>query len=172
MTDERLLGNFPTTSSLLTANQFKFNTARIPILSEYVTAVNIPSIEFVSAELGTAYGVNIPTATGKYIFEDLTVSFLVDEELESWREIYEWLRRLGPMNDESQSIMYKDCYESTTLGELTILNSAYKPKFRYKFHNMFPISLTGFSFTTTAADSIQLSSAATFRFSYYDVEKL
>jgi len=171
MADDRLLGNFPTTSNLLTANQFKFNTARIPILSEYVIGVNIPSIEFVSAELGTAFGVNIPTATGKYIFEDLTVSFLVDEELESWREIYEWMIRLGPMNEKSQEIMYDNCYDSTTVGELTILNSAYKPKFRYKFYNMFPISLTGFSFTTTAADSIQLSSSATFRFSYYDVEK-
>ena len=171
MADDRLLGNFPTTSNLLTANQFKFNTARIPILSEYVIGVNIPSIEFVSAELGTAFGVYIPTATGKYIFEDLTVSFLVDEELESWREIYEWMIRLGPMNEKSQEIMYDNCYDSTTVGELTILNSAYKPKFRYKFYNMFPISLTGFSFTTTAADSIQLSSSATFRFSYYDVEK-
>tara|TARA_Y100001973_G_C5200000_1_gene336898 strand:+ start:1319 stop:1837 length:519 start_codon:yes stop_codon:yes gene_type:complete len=171
MADDRLLGNFPTTSNLLTANQFKFNTSRIPILSEYVIGVNIPSIEFVSAELNTAFGVNIPTATGKYIFEDLTVSFLVDEELESWREIYEWMIRLGPMNENSEQIMYNDCYDSTTIGELTILNSAYKPKFRYKFYNMFPISLTGFSFTTTAADSIQLSSSATFRFSYYDVEK-
>ena len=171
MADDRLLGNFPTTSNLLTANQFKFNTSRIPILSEYVIGVNIPSIEFVSAELNTAFGVNIPTATGKYIFEDLTVSFLVDEELESWREIYEWMIRLGPMNENSEQIMYNDCYDSTTVGELTILNSAYKPKFRYKFYNMFPISLTGFSFTTTAADSIQLSSSATFRFSYYDVEK-
>jgi len=171
MADDRLLGNFPTTSNLLTANQFKFNTARIPILGEYVIGVNVPSIEFVSAELNTAFGVNIPTATGKYIFEDLTVSFLVDEELESWREIYEWMIRLGPMNENSQEIMYDNCYDSTTVGELTILNSAYKPKFKYKFYNMFPISLTGFSFTTTAADSIQLSSSATFRFSYYDVEK-
>tara|TARA_R110002051_G_scaffold313396_1_gene389457 strand:- start:503 stop:1021 length:519 start_codon:yes stop_codon:yes gene_type:complete len=172
MADDRLLGDFPTTSNLLTANQFKFNTARLPILSEYVIGVNIPSIEFVSAELATAFGVNIPTATGKYIFEDLTVSFLVDEEIESWREIYEWMIRLGPMNDASEEIMYNNCYDSTTVGELTVLNSAYKPKFRYKFYNMFPISLTGFSFTTTAADSIQLQSAATFRFSYYDIEKI
>ena len=132
----------------------------------------MPSIEFISAELGTAYGVNIPTGTGKYIFEDLTVSFLVDEKLESWREIYEWIKRLGPMNNDSQEIMYEDCYESTTVGQLDIMNSAYQPSFSLKFYNMFPISLTGFSFTTTAADAIQLQSAATFRYSYYDVEAL
>jgi hypothetical protein len=168
--DPRHLGNRPSTSNLLTANQFKFNTSRIPILSTYVTGVNVPSIEFISADLNTAFGVNIPTATGKFIFEDLTISFLVDEELESWREIYEWLRRLGPMNDESQDIMYNDCNVSTTVGELIILNSAYKPKYTYSFYNMFPISLTGFSFTTTSADSIQLSSSVTFRYSYYDIK--
>ena len=172
MADDRLLGDFPSTSSLLTGNQFKFNTARVPILSEYVIGVNVPSIEFISQDLVTSFGVNIPTATGKYIFEDLTVSFLVDEQLESWREIHEWMKRLGPMNDESEKIMYNNCYDSTTVGEMTILNSAYQPTFRLKFYNMFPISLTGFSFTTSAADSIQLQSAATFRYSYYDVEKL
>ena len=169
MADERLLGNYPTTSNLLTANQFKFNTSRIPILSEYTIGVNVPSIEFISTELKTSFGVNIPTATGKYIFEDLTVAFLVDEEIESWREIYEWLRRLGPMNEVSEDIMYENCYDSTTVGELTILNSAYQPKFKYNFYNMFPISLTGFSFATTAADSVQLQASATFRYSYYDM---
>ena len=172
MADQRLIGNHPSTSNLLTANQFKFNTARIPILSEFVTSVNVPSIEFISEELKTAFGVNIPTATGKYIFEDLTVAFLVDEQLESWREIYEWMIRLGPLNDKSEEIMYNDCNESTTVGELTILNSAYKPKFKYNFYNMFPISLTGFSFTTTSADSVQLQASATFRYSYYEVEQV
>lgn len=168
--DPRHLGSYPSTSNLLTANQFKFNTSRIPILSNYVTGINVPSIEFISADLNTSFGVNIPTATGKYIFEDLTVSFLVDEQLESWREIYEWLRRLGPMNEETEEIMYNDCNKSTTVGELIILNSAYKETFKFKFYNMFPISLTGFSFTTTGADSIQLSSSVTFRYSYYELE--
>lgn len=170
--DPRHVGNYPSTSNLLTANQFRFNTSRIPILSEYVTGVNVPSIEFISADLNTAFGVNIPTATGKYIFEDLTVSFLVDEKLESWREIYEWLKRLGPINEDVEQIMYNDCNLSTTVGELIVLNSAYKETFKFKFYNMFPISLTGFSFTTTSADSIQLSSSATFRYAYYELETL
>ena len=170
------LGDAPSTSNLLYANQFKFNTTRIPILTEYATTVNIPSIEFISAELATSYGVNIPTATGKYIFEDLTVGFLVDEEMESWREIYEWLIRLGPLNDESMKggdhEMYNDCELSTTVGELTVMNSAYKPKYKFEFYNMFPISLTGFSFTTNATDAVPLQSSATFRYSYYEVTKL
>jgi len=166
----RHVGDYPSTSNLLTGNQFKFNVSRIPILSEYVTGVNIPSIEFVSADLQTAFGVNIPTATGKYIFEDLTVSFLIDEKLESWREIYEWLIRLGPINEKTEAIMYNNCNDSTTVGELLITNSAYKPSWKFKFFNMFPISLTGFSFTTTASDSIQLSSSVTFRYSYYELE--
>ena len=172
MANERLLGDKPTTYNLLTANQFKFTTSRIPILSQFVTGVNIPSIEFVSTDLKTAYGVNQPIGTGKYIFSDLTISFLVDEELEAWREVYEWIRRLGPMNDESEQIMYENCYESTTTAELTVMNKVYKPNFKFIFYNFFPIALTGFSFTTTAADTLQISSAATFRFLYYDLEKL
>jgi len=172
MTDNNGLGDTPTTYNLLTANQFKFTTSRVPILSQFVTGINIPSIEFISTDLKTAYGVNYPIGTGKYIFSDLTVSFLVDEELESWREIYEWIRRLGPLNDESEEIMYDNCFDSTTTAELTILNKVYKPNFKFKFYNLFPIALTGFSFTTTAADTLQISSAATFRFLYYDLEKL
>lgn len=170
--DPRHLGNYPSTSNLLTANQFKFNTSRIPILSEFAVAANVPSIEFISTDLNTAFGVNIPTATGKYIYEDLSVQFLVDEKMEAWREIYEWLRRLGPINEDVEQLMYNDCNISTTVGELTVFNSAYKPSFKFNFYNMFPISLTGFSFTTGAADSVQLQSAVTFRYSYYDLEEL
>jgi len=170
--DPRHVGNRSTTSSLLTANQFKFNTSRIPILSEFAIAANVPSIEFISTDLNTAFGVNIPTASGKYIFEDLTVQFLVNEELEGWREIYEWIRRLGPINEDVEQLMYNDCNVSTTNGELIILNSAYKPKWKYTFYNMFPISLTGFSFSTSAADSVQLQSAVTFRYSYYDLTNI
>ena len=164
----RYLGNKATTSSLLTSNQFKFEIDRIPIFSNFVTAVNAPGIEFISADLNTSFGVSIPTATGKYIFEDLTAQFLIDENVETWREIYEWLIRLGPMNEKSQEIMYNDCYDSTTTAQLSILNSAYKSKFKFKFYNLFPISLTGFSFTTTASDSIQVMASVTFRYSYYD----
>lgn len=171
MTD-RLLGNKPTTYNLLTGNQFKFTTSRIPILSQFVTGVNVPSIEFVSTDLNTAYGVNIPIGTGKYIFSDLTVNFLVDEELEAWREIYEWIRRIGPMNDTSEGIMYNNCFDSSTTAELTIMNKSYNPNFKFIFHNFFPIALTGFSFTTTAGESIQVSSAATFRFAYYELEQV
>jgi len=170
--DPRHVGNRSTTSSLLTANQFKFNTSRIPILSEFAIAANVPSIEFISTDLNTAFGVNIPTASGKYIFEDLTVQFLVNENLEAWREIYEWIRRLGPINEDVEQLMYNDCNVSTTNGELIILNSAYKPKWKYTFYNMFPISLTGFSFSTSAADSVQLQSAVTFRYSYYDLTNI
>ena len=170
MTTPPPIGNKPNTYNLLTGNQFKFEVSRIPILTKFVTAVNVPSIEFLSTDLKTAYGVNIPIATGKYIFSDVTVSFLVDEELESWREIYEWIRRLGPLNDDSEEIMYDNCYESTETAELTILNRVYKPNLKFKFYHFFPIALTGFSFTTTAAESIQISSAATFRYAYYDIE--
>jgi len=172
MSDRRLLGNEPTTQNLLTANQFKFNTSRIPILSEFAVAVNVPTIEFISADLNTAFGVNIPTATGKYIFEDLTVSFLVNEDLEAWREIYEWLRRLGPLNEDVQNIQYENCYDSTTTAELTILNSAYKLAYKLNFYNVFPITLGGFSFATTSADAIQITSTATFRYSYYELESV
>jgi len=168
----RHLGNKPTTSSLLTANQFKFSVDRLPIFTNYVTGVNAPSIEFVSADLQTAFGVNIPTATGKYIFEDISATFLVDENMESWRELYEWIRRLGPMNEDSADIMYNNCNDSTTTGELLIKNSAYNNKFKFKFYNMFPISLTGFSLTTTSSDSMQVMSSATFRYSYYDITNL
>ncbi len=171
MTD-RLLGNKPTTYNLLTANQFKFSTSRIPILSEFVTGVNVPSIEFISTDLKTAYGVNIPIGTGKYIFSDLTVNFLVDEELESWREIYEWIRRLGPMNDNSEEVMYDNCFDSSTTAELLIMNKAYKPNFKFVFYNFFPIALTGLSFTSTGSDTLQVSSAATFRFAYYELENI
>lgn len=177
------------TRNLLTGNQFRFSSfpnqnaaasgvGGVPNLAEYAISVNVPSIEFISAELATSFGVNVPTATGKFIYEDLTVGFLVDENMTSWRDIYEWLIRLGPLNKTGQDgdtnlpVLYEDCYESTSTGYLDIMNSAYQPKWKFKFNNMFPISLTGFSFTTSAADTIAMQSAVTFRYSYYTLEPI
>ena len=155
----------------LGVNYFRFYTPRIPNLSEFVQQVNLPSLSLLQLEQPTIFGVNIPHPSGKYIFEDLTVTFLVDEDMKNWSEIYEWLRSIGSpgVRDSSERIEPEQFHSR---GSFTILNSSYKPKFNVDIHNMFPIALSSIQLSTVSTDSEPVFATATFAYSHYEIEKV
>jgi hypothetical protein len=57
-------------------------------------------------------------------------------------------------------------------GAITILSASNKPYYRFKFVDLFPISLSGFILSSTDSPESVITSDVTFRYSYYDVEKL
>ena len=151
----------------LGVNYFRFHTPRIPNFSEFVQQINLPSISNLAVEQPTAFGVNIPHPSGKYIFEDFTVAFFVDENMNNWLEIYDWMRSIGSpgVKDNSERIPPEQ-FHST--GYFTILNSAYRPKFEVTLHNLFPIGLSGVQFSTVNSDADPVFCTVTFAYSHLE----
>ena len=143
----------------LGVNYFRFYTPRIPNLSEFVQQVNLPSLSLLQIEQPTAFGVNIPHPSGKYIYE----------EMKNWSEIYDWLRSIGSpgIRDYSERIEPEQFH---TTGTFTIMNSSYKPKFNIMIHNMFPIALSSLQLSTVSTDSEPVFATATFAYSHYEIE--
>ena len=73
---------------------FKFNLQRSPGVAYFCNQANIPDIS-----LGVANQANylrdIPTPGDKMDFGDLSLRFLVDEDLKNYMEIQKWMRGLG-----------------------------------------------------------------------------
>ena len=73
---------------------FKFNLQRSPGVAYFCNQANIPDIS-----LGVAtqpnYLRDIPTPGDKMDFGDLSLRFLVDEDLTNYMEIQKWMRGLG-----------------------------------------------------------------------------
>jgi hypothetical protein len=55
---------------------------------------------------------------------------------------------------------------------ITLLSSSNKPYYRFKFHDVFPTSISTFVMAATDDPSNPMTADATFRYSYYDIEKL
>ena len=84
-------------------------------------------------------------------FEDLTLQFLVDENMENYLEIHNWIYSLGyPKSvdqfgdliraDDNQFVI--DNLRQFSDGTLTVLNSNFVPMSYIKFKDLFPISLS------------------------------
>ena len=94
MTELSSLTRQPTKLDYAAATQFKFNIIKLPKVEFFCTSVNIPGITLGETSQATPLK-DIPIPGDKLNYASLNVSFLVDENLENYREIHGWLTGLG-----------------------------------------------------------------------------
>ena len=165
--------NMPANISLLSPIGFKFALSKFPEVTYFCQAANIPGISVGSIEVGTPRkAVYMPG--DEVIFEELSIRFVVDENLKNWLSIYDWIRALGTptSRDAEQYAKRKKEDELTTEGILTVLTSNMNPQMHVKFHDLFPLSLSGISFDTGATDVEYISADVSFRYDLYEIENL
>ena len=117
-------------------------------------------------------------------FGDLTLQFLVDENLKNYMEIQNWLRGLGyPQNIGEIYNLQKTGNPSLDLksrsmdnvfsdGTLQILSSSMVAKFQVKFQRLFPYSLTTLDFDATATDIDYFTANVSFKYLIYEITDL
>ena len=73
---------------------FRFTVHDLPNTTWFITAANLPGITLGEAPLP---GPTIDSfmAGDTLVFDPLTITFIVDEDLQNWQEIYNWLAGLG-----------------------------------------------------------------------------
>ena len=77
------------------SSQFRFLITKLPTVEYFVTSVNLPQISLSGeAEINTPFK-EISLGGDTVIYEDLSVEFLVDEDLKNWLEVYEWIQGIG-----------------------------------------------------------------------------
>lgn len=159
--------------------------ARLPMTTYTIQEVNLPSVTARAAVMNTP-GINTKHLPDRLTYDPLTISFLVDEEFRTWRELYAWIQGMtgGPDRsvvtaefiDQQINFVYPekpagrlDAAGRTTAG-LTIINAAKIPLLRFVFHNVYPTSLGQIQFATTSIDPITpLTCQATFEYDYYSI---
>jgi hypothetical protein len=104
---------------------------------------------------------NLPIIPGGGVtFGDLSVSFIVDEDLTNYNSIYKWIRDNGNADEMARTTSETDIY---TNGQLHIVTSQYNPAFIVDFRNIFPVSLTGLQFDATITDVEYITADVTFK---------
>lgn len=164
----------PTNINPLSPNGFMFNIQKLPSLSFFCQSVNLPGITLGAPEFGNPFNVApIPGETLTY--DQLTVQFLVDEQMANYQAIYNWIIALGFPESyeqyttftESDTNNYSELatnYSDATLQILTGNNTVARA---VQFIDLFPISLDSLQFAGTNNDVQYLIGNATFRYGYY-----
>ena len=167
-----------TDRNFLQANGFSFTVNRAPTLGFFGNAVNVPGLNM-NTTVQPNYLRNIPRPGTQLDFNDLTLRFLVDQGLENYIEIQNWLRGIG--FPESLSEIYdwqntgpvrksnKDEINLTSDGTMTILNGINRPVFSVIFKDLFPTSISDLQFDSQTTDVEYLTAQVTFKYSVYNI---
>ena len=163
--------------NFLAPTGFKFQLNRTPKVTYFGNAINIPSIDLGVAEQPT-YLRDIPLPGDKLQFADLNLRFLVDEGLENYMEIQNWLTSLGypeSFNQSAYSSKSSLAFKSNNIfsdGSLIIMSSNQNPNLNINFEDMFPISLTELTFDSSLGDIEYLEATVTFRYKLYTIDRI
>ena len=173
----------PTNRNYLSPTGFKFTINRSPKVSFFCNQANIPDLNLGVAVQPT-YLKDIDTPGDKIQFGDLTLRFLVDEDLKNFMEIQKWIRGLG-FPESGQE--FRDLESDATLpnlgyaqqgddiysdGTLQILSNNLIPQFNVNFKDMFPYNLTTVVFDATDTDIQYFTAEVSFKYTIYSITDL
>ena len=168
--------------NFLSPTGFKFIMEKAPKVAFFGNQVNIPQMTLGVAEQPT-YLRDIPLPGDKIQFEDFTLRFLVDEDLENYMEIFSWIRALGfPESLEEIYAWQKKDFDIAQPDKSTesfysdatfeILTSTQNPNFKIKFQDMWPTALSTLEFDATDEDISYLTADVTFKYTIYNITDL
>ena len=175
--------SFPTQISnrnFLSPGGFRFTLAKYPKVAYFCQSANIPAISVGELTQPTPFR-PIPFE-GVLSYQTLSLRFLVDENLENYLIIHNWMRGLGvpekfqerqelidsSVNNRTKGIGEKEFAD----GTLTVLNSNFQPKFNVVFKDMFPVSLNTLEFDAAVSDTDYFNSVVEFNYLQYEIQSL
>lgn len=171
----------PSNMNPLSPTGFKFAITKLPKLQFYSQSVNLPGIILGEPSFGTPFA-RIPVPGEQLTFDDLRIQFLVDETMENYQAIQNWLFGLGYPQDYAQysELLSADKVTNLATNELTrsmsdaslfILTNNNTESKIVSFKNVFPTSLESVTFTGVDNDIQYLIGNVTFKYSYYEFVK-
>jgi len=194
MTTTNAYDRQPTKFDYASPTQFKFQLAKLPKVEYFTTACNIPGISLGTTLQPTPLA-DIPLPGDTLSFGDLEITFLVDENLENYREIHGWMYGIGfpkartqfaelvSANKDRFPTSGKDSlvtdagkvkYGATPLGPifsdatLNVLSSKNNTNIEVRFNDVFPTTLSGLNFNQQADDVNYLSATVSFKYKIYE----
>ena len=137
--------------------QFKFDIAALPTTSFFVQTCNLPGIALEAQTVAVPQLQNLSRHTGIITYEALDITFMIDEYLKIWQEIYEWM-----IGDESKY----------TTAVLTLVSSSMNPTMEIHFKDIFPTSLSAIPFDSTTTDPVYQVATVNFNYTEYIIKNL
>jgi len=185
----------PTKLDYASPTQFKFGINQLPKVEFFTVGANIPGINLGDAMFPTPFK-DIPMMGDKLTYDNLSITFIVDEYLENYQSIHEWMTAIGfpksrkqfsdfranasntPVITQGESLDIGDVQPPTGINALfsdatlTILSNKNNPILNVFFRDMYPVVLGALDYTQTATDVEYMTSTVDFAYQIYEFEVL
>ena len=188
------LSRQPTKLDYASPTQFKFGIHQLPKVEFFTTSAQVPAIALSDVVIPTPFK-SIPMQGDQLTFDNLTVNFIVDEFLENYLSLHEWLIGIGFPKSRKQFSDFKTNKSNTpapvrnsesTSGDigdvqrpspktalfsdanLIVLSNKNNPLLSVDFHNLYPVALGALQFNNDASDVEYIIATATFSYQIYE----
>ena len=126
----------------------------IPNIIYFLQKFNLPGVTAKNINIERPQGADkLPIFAHSLSMDDMTLSFLMDENFTSYFTLYNW------MFEDQYRFYNEDCF---TRMMLVILNNAKVPIIRMMFHSVLPVSIEAVSFESQSAEPIIWTSTFTY----------
>lgn len=173
----------PANRDLLQSTKFKLNFSRLPEMTFFCQTVNLPGISLTEVPRPTPF-VDLYVPGEKAIYDTLNVTFLVDEDLVAWLSIHDWIRGMTfPVEFQEYANLDRQSKESIfrkgaklpvqySDASVTVYTNKNNPNFRTLYKDLFPTTLSGIQFSSMDSAENIMTCDASFRYSYYNIERI
>lgn len=170
------IDNTPSNKNFLSPLNFQFQIKRAPHVNFFIQRISLPSISMQVIDIPTMFNY-LPDPGNKLSYQNLDITFKVDEDFSNYLEVHNWIRALSfPESfEERYGITHQPEYSGNGIHSdisLIVLNSDKKPNFEVIFKNAFPVSIEGVTFDTSMEDVNYLTTSASFKYMLYDIQKI
>ena len=196
MTETNIQTRQPAKMDYASPVQFRFKIAKLPQVEFFIQTVNLPGISMGTATVPTPL-YDYPVPGDEISFRSLDISFLVDENLNNYKELHDWISGLGFGKSHQDfadlQATSEDMFPGSSKGSLvagveipaplseggiysdatlTILNSKNIAKTEVRFQNVFPTTIGSLSYDVQASDIDYLKASASFDYLNYDIVQI
>jgi len=185
----------PTKLDYASPTQFKFTINQLPKVEFFTVSANIPDITLSDVIIPTPFK-PIPILGQNLTYGNLSLTFIVDEFLENYRELHEWLIGIGFPKSRKQFTEFRSNTSNTgnttatpkvdmgavgkTVADasmfsdatLTVLSNKNNPIVEARFKDMYPVSLGALEFNQQSTDVEYMTVQADFTYQIYEIHAL
>ena len=170
--------NLPDNYNLLSPISFRLQIKKLPTVTYFCQSTNIPGITLGESTRATPF-IDYPIPGDKITYDDLSINFLIDEDMENYIELMDWMKNLGSPSDPT--LQYAKLQEESATNPLggilsdctlTILTNNMNANKNITFVDCFPTSLSELTFESITDDITPITATTTLKFRDFIIEKV
>ena len=192
------LSRQPTKLDYASPTQFKFGIHQLPKVEFFTTTATVPAIALSDVVIPTPFK-SIPMQGDQLTFDNLTINFIVDEFLENYLSLHEWITGIGFPKARKQFSDFKtntsntpasarsSASTSSDIGDvqkaspnnalfsdatLTILSNKNNPIVNVLFRDLYPVAMSALEYNQAATDVEYITASVDFAYQIYEIEAI